>query len=100
MDVDAFGQSPTRFVHLTPHAARGYGSDASASRSARLVGDKIRHPLGCNVVKPPNDPNQTADRASCRAISGDIGSAGGGTDLFPSTPSLARTSTAGPPDHQ
>src|ERR1039457_156892 len=83
MDVDAFGQSPTRFVHLTPHAARGYGSDASASRSARLVGDKIRHPLGCNVVKPPNDPNQTADRASCRAISGDIGSAGGGTDLFP-----------------
>jgi len=27
-------------------------------------------------------------RASCEAISGDIGSAGGGTGLFPSTPSL------------
>jgi hypothetical protein len=40
------------------------------------------------VAKPPNDPNQAADRASCGAISGDIGSAGGGTGLFPSTPSL------------
>ena len=39
-------------------------------------------------AKPPNDPNQAADRASCGAISGDIGSAGGGTGLFPSTPSL------------
>jgi hypothetical protein len=39
-------------------------------------------------AKPPNDPNRTADRASCGAISGDIGSAGGGTGLFPSTPSL------------
>jgi hypothetical protein len=53
--------------------------------SARQAGS---NPHERNVAKPPNDPDQAADRRSCGAISGDIGSAGGGTGLFPSAPSL------------
>src|ERR1035437_10092510 len=53
--------------------ARGVDRNLSYPESATRK--QYQHLPICRVVaKPPNDPNQAADRASCGAISGNIGS--------------------------
>src|SRR5450759_24587 len=66
-------------VILRSFSCRTLGGAISLKATfARQNAEVFTPPLGRPVAKPPNDPNQAADRASCGAISGNIGNSTAG----------------------